>query len=207
MVYQELPINGECAVWVAKAFAFENCQRMDLSLDKSKYRVAWAVVAEDSVTRLGAHKQGLSNKISRVMTHMTKGKIVCKSVLIAQSLKASVDTSNSRDVELAQIMQSYVQAKVRSGGENPCPDIEIGRHAKDAGKDPALPWVIDKMMVGAEGPAPDIIANASLNNEVHVHRVSIDGTVPAPTDASLNSEVPTHCVSVNGSVDGSVPAS
>ncbi|MCO5555101.1 hypothetical protein L7F22_008642 [Adiantum nelumboides] len=50
MVYQELFVNGECTAWSAKAFAFENCQREDLSLDKSKYRVAWAVVAEDSVT-------------------------------------------------------------------------------------------------------------------------------------------------------------
>ncbi|MCO5603103.1 hypothetical protein L7F22_057248, partial [Adiantum nelumboides] len=121
----ELPINGACVAWFAKAFAFENCQRADLSLDKSKYRVTWAVVAENSVTRLKAHKQGLSNKMSRVITHMTKGKTVCKSVLVAHSLKASVDMSNSRDVELAQIMQSDVQAKVRQL------EIEIGQISKE----------------------------------------------------------------------------
>lgn len=125
MVYQELPINGECAAWFAKAFAFENCQRADLSLDKSKFRVAWAVVAEKSVTRLGAHKQGLSNKMSRVMTHMTEGKTVCKSVLVAQTSKASMYTSNSRDVELAQIMRSDVQAKVRQL------ESEIGQISKE----------------------------------------------------------------------------
>ena len=50
MVYQELPVNGECAVWFAKAFVFENCQREDLSLVKSKHRIAWAVVAKTSVS-------------------------------------------------------------------------------------------------------------------------------------------------------------
>ncbi|KAI5059063.1 hypothetical protein GOP47_0025382 [Adiantum capillus-veneris] len=117
--------RDECAAWFAKAFAFENCQRADLSLDKSKYRVAWAVVAENSVTRMGAHKQGLSNKMSKVMTHMTDGATVRKSVLVAQSLKASVDTSNSWDVELAQIMRSDVQAKVRQL------ESEIGQISKE----------------------------------------------------------------------------
>ncbi|MCO5553335.1 hypothetical protein L7F22_006856 [Adiantum nelumboides] len=97
----------------------------NLSLDKSKYRVAWAVVAENSVTQLGAHKQGLSNKISRVMPHMTEEKTLCKSVLIAQSSNASVDTSNSWDVELAQIMRSDVQAKVRQL------ESEIGKISKE----------------------------------------------------------------------------
>ncbi|KAI5066442.1 hypothetical protein GOP47_0019066 [Adiantum capillus-veneris] len=58
-------------------------------------------------------------------------------------------------------------------------------------------------MVGAEGPAPDTVVGASLNSEVLVYRLSIDGTVPPPdtsVDASLNSEVPTHRVSVDGSV-------
>ncbi|MCO5611950.1 hypothetical protein L7F22_066210 [Adiantum nelumboides] len=68
MDYQELPVNGECAAWFAKAFAFENCHRANLSLDKSKYRVAWAIVVEDSTTQLGVHKQGLPNMRSKVMT-------------------------------------------------------------------------------------------------------------------------------------------
>ncbi|MCO5588564.1 hypothetical protein L7F22_042521 [Adiantum nelumboides] len=274
MVYQELPINSECAALFAKAFAFENCQRADLSLDKSKYRVAWAIVAEDSITQLGAQKQGLSNKMSRVMTHMTEGTTMCKSILVAQSSKVSVNTSNSHDVELAHIMRSDVQAKAlgisetlddvpeaaigdiedkhhakspvnkdcgdtlenmlaeakrkrqgsakppskrmkktlfnktppraRSGSEIPCLDIEIGRHAKDASKDPALSWVIDLIVDADEGPSLDTIADASLNT----HRVSINGTMFAPdtvADASLNSEVSTNCVNVDGSVDGNVP--
>ena len=63
-----------------------------MSLDKSKHRIAWAVVAETSVSRLGTHKQGLSNKMSRVMTHVTEGKIVRKSVLVGESSKVSVDS-------------------------------------------------------------------------------------------------------------------
>ncbi|MCO5597024.1 hypothetical protein L7F22_051097 [Adiantum nelumboides] len=145
MVYKELLVNGECAAWFAKAFAFENCQRADLSLDKSKYRVAWAVVVEDSVTQLEAHN------------------------------KTSLD--------------------VRSGSEIPCRNVEIGRHAKDTGEDPALPRVIDLTMVGVEGLTLDTAVDASLNTEVPVHRVSIDGTVPTldkVADASLNNEVPAH---------------
>ncbi|MCO5579351.1 hypothetical protein L7F22_033206 [Adiantum nelumboides] len=60
-----------------------------------------------------------------------------------------------------------------------------------------------------EGPAPHTVADASINIEVPIHRVSIYDTMPAPdtvADASLNNEVPAHCVSVDGSVDDSVPA-
>ncbi|MCO5564605.1 hypothetical protein L7F22_018270 [Adiantum nelumboides] len=98
---------------------------------------------------------------------------------------------------------------VRSGGEIPCLDVEIERHAKDAGKVPALLGVIDLAMVGAEGPILDTIVDASLNSEVPIHCVSIDGTVLAldtVVDASLNNEDLAHHVSVDGSLDGSVRA-
>ncbi|MCO5558955.1 hypothetical protein L7F22_012546, partial [Adiantum nelumboides] len=104
---------------------------------------------------------------------------------------------------------SKTSPDVRSGGEIPCPDVKIEWHAKDASKDLALPRVIDLMMVGAKGHALDTVIDASLNSEVHVHRLSINGTVPAldiVVDASLNNEVPAHRVNVDGSVDGSVPA-
>ena len=62
---------------------------------------------------------------------------------------------------------------VRSAGEIPSPDVATERHAKNAGnKDPALPVVVDVMMDDVEGPAPDIVADASINNEVPVHYLS-----------------------------------
>ena len=61
---------------------------------------------------------------------------------------------------------------VRSAGEIPSPDVATKRHAKNAGKDPALPVVVDVTMDDAEGPAPDIVADASINSEVPVHCLS-----------------------------------
>ena len=61
---------------------------------------------------------------------------------------------------------------VRSVDEIPIPDVATKRHAKNAGKDPALPIVVDITMDDAEGPALDIVANASINSEVLVHCLS-----------------------------------
>ena len=60
----------------------------------------------------------------------------------------------------------------RSAGEIPSPDVATKRHAKNAGKDPALPVVVDVTMDDAEGPAPDIVADASINSDVPVHCLS-----------------------------------
>ena len=43
--------------------------------------------------------------------HVIEGKIVHKSALVGESSKASVDSSNSQDVEISQTMLSNVQAK------------------------------------------------------------------------------------------------
>ena len=61
---------------------------------------------------------------------------------------------------------------VRSAGEIPSPDVATERHAKNADKDPALPVVVDVTMDDAEGPAPDIVVDASINSEVPVHCLS-----------------------------------
>lgn len=111
MVYQELPVNGECAAWFAKAFAFENCQRAELSKDKSKHKVAWAAVAASSVSRLGAHKQGLSNKRARLMTRMNEGE--SKLSLEGPPLKANLAATNTQHADLALALLADVHAKMR----------------------------------------------------------------------------------------------
>lgn len=124
MVYQEAPVNGECAAWFAKAFAFENCQRAELALDRSIYQVAWAVVAETSISRVGAHKQGISNKVARVSTHITEGETLSMPKFEGASSKAIADTVKGRHVELAQAMLFDVQTRIRDV------EIEIGDISK-----------------------------------------------------------------------------
>ena len=61
---------------------------------------------------------------------------------------------------------------VRSAGEIPSPDVATERHAKNAGKEPALLVVVDVTMDDVEGLALDIVADASINSEVPVHCLS-----------------------------------
>ncbi|MCO5560411.1 hypothetical protein L7F22_014026 [Adiantum nelumboides] len=124
--------------------------------------------------------------------------------MLAKAKRKRQGSAKPPSKRMKKTLFSKTPPDVRSGDEIPCPDIEIGRHAKDASKDPALPLVFYLTMVDAdEGPAPDTVVDASLNTEALIHRVSIDGTMPDPdtvADASLNSEVLPHCMSIDGSV-------
>ncbi|MCO5610999.1 hypothetical protein L7F22_065247, partial [Adiantum nelumboides] len=93
--------------------------------------------------------------------------------MLAEAKRKRQESAKPPSKRMKKTLFSKTPSDVRSGGEIPCPDVEIKRHAKDVGKDPTLPRVIDLKMVGVEGLALDTVADASLNNKVPVYCVSI----------------------------------
>ncbi|MCO5589032.1 hypothetical protein L7F22_042997 [Adiantum nelumboides] len=105
----KLLVNDECGAWFAKAIAFEICQYVELSKDKSTHKVAWAIV----VSWLRAHKPGFSNKRARLMTCMTKGETMSTLSVEGAPLKAKLVAAITQHAELALALLADAQAKIR----------------------------------------------------------------------------------------------
>ena len=126
-VFQDVAVNSELSVAFARAFAFENCKTALQSSSSSKYKVAWAIAAEDSIQicrRMGllelrmqrffAMKEFESREDSIQSLSSRRKLRHVKSVQEASMIKMQTIDDNEMGVKLLNTIQSYVNDAMKA---------------------------------------------------------------------------------------------